>query len=65
VIVTDLTRELMAIRRETRRMLRAGYSIHETDWRIIRGLGHQNKVILDVKISADRKHVWVKVGEPV
>jgi len=64
MIVTALTRQLLAQRREYRRMTRGGYSIHETDWRIIRGLGHQHKVILDVKISADRRHVWVKVGEP-
>jgi hypothetical protein len=63
VIVTDLTRRALASRREARRMLAAGYRRHETDWEIHRG-GRHRDVILDAKVSADRKYVWTKIGAP-
>lgn len=59
--VTSVTRRVLAIRRETRRLLAQGYTKHETDWRIHRGC-NLDHFILDVRISADRKHVWVKTG---
>jgi hypothetical protein len=44
-------------------MERDGYQRCEPVWEIIRG-GDYNKVIVDVKIGVDRKHIWVKVGDP-
>ncbi len=61
--VTDVTRRALAVRREERTMASAGYRKHETDWEIIRGFNWDD-VIVDVKISADRRHVWTKLGKP-
>lgn len=63
MIVTKHTRRWLAIRRDRRRMEAAGYRLHEVDWEILRG-GRQTEVIIDVKISADGKHVWTKLGKP-
>ena len=60
--VTDLTRKCLAARREDRRMKRLGYTKHETDWTIHRGLGATHLVIVDAKISVDGKYVWTKIG---
>jgi hypothetical protein len=61
VKVTAFTRSALAVRRERRDLTKQGYTCHETEWEIIRGHRWQ-EVILDVRISADRKHVWVKTG---
>jgi hypothetical protein len=60
--VTKLTRERLAARREDRRMKQLGYTKHETDWTIHRGLGTTHLVIVDAKISVDGKYVWTKIG---
>lgn len=59
--VTDVTRRVLADKREEKRLRALGYRKHETDWEIVRGLGH-DKVIVDALISADRKHVWTLIG---
>jgi len=63
--VTKLTRSVLKQRREDRDLIAKGYRKHETDWSVIRGhgaiVGH---VIIDAKVSADRKHVWTLVGKP-
>jgi hypothetical protein len=56
-------RAIVRARQEREAMREAGYRRHETDWEIHRG-GAFGQVILDVKISADRKEVWTKVGYP-
>lgn len=62
MIVTDLTRSALAIRREDRRMKQAGYRKHETDWEIHRGhlIGQR---IADAKISVCGRYVWTKIGQ--
>ena len=59
--VTDLTRRVLADKREEKHLRALGYRKHETDWEIVRG-GQWDKAIVDVRISADRKHVWTLVG---
>jgi len=61
MIVTEFTKLSLKCRRERKEMERLGYRLHETDWEIIRG-GEWDKKIIDVKISADGKHVWTKIG---
>jgi hypothetical protein len=61
--VTEFTRGALAVRREARQLLAAGYRRHETDREIVRG-GRTREVILDAKISADRRYVWTKLGSP-
>lgn len=61
MITTDSQRRTLAFRREKRRMEAAGYRLHETDWEIHRG-GRWREVILDAKVSVDRKCVWTKIG---
>lgn len=63
MIVTELTRKALKARRERRRMLAAGYRLHETDWEIHRGY-RRDDVIIDVQISGDGKYVWTKLGKP-
>lgn len=60
--VTDVTRRLLADKREEKRLRALGYRKHETDWEIVRGHGQCDKVIVDARISADRKHVWTLIG---
>ena len=60
--MTDLTRRVLAARREERRMKALGYRKHETDWEIHRG-GRYDEVIVDAKISVCGKYVWTKLGE--
>lgn len=60
--VTEHTRRALAIRREARRMLAAGYRRHETDWEIHRGYRWRD-VIVDAKVSVDGKYVWTKIGQ--
>ncbi|MBY4947050.1 hypothetical protein K6V92_10510 [Cupriavidus respiraculi] len=62
MIVTDFTRQALAVRREDRRMKALGYRKHETDWEIHRGARY-NDVIVDAKISRCGKYVWTKLGE--
>jgi len=65
MIVTDFTRNVLASKREDRQMTKAGYRKQETDWEIHRGMAAFNgEVILDAKISLDRKYVWTKIGKP-
>ncbi len=61
MIVTDLTRRALAVRREHRRMLKAGFRRHETDWEIHRGMRY-NEVIVDAQISVCGKYVYTKLG---
>lgn len=61
MIVTEQTKKALALRREYRRMLEAGYRRHETDWEIVRGFRIRD-VIVDAVISCDGKHVWTKIG---
>jgi hypothetical protein len=61
--VTEFTRCALASRREARRMTAAGYRLCETDWEILRG-GKWDQVIVDAKVSVDRKYVWTKIGSP-
>lgn len=61
MILSELTKQLLASRREDRKMRAAGYRKHETDWEIHRG-GRYQDVIVDAKISVDRKYVWTKLG---
>lgn len=61
MIVTEFTRRALSARREERALTVQGYRRHETDWEIIRGF-RWREVIADVKISADGKHVWTKLG---
>lgn len=63
MIVTEWTKEALAVRRQARRLEAAGYRRHETDWEIIRG-DRYREVITAVEISADGKHVWIKLGLP-
>lgn len=63
MIVNELTRKVLEVRRERRRMLAAGYRLHETDWEIHRGF-RRDEVIIDVQISACGKYVWTKLGKP-
>lgn len=62
MIVTPLTRMVLASRREAKAMLAAGYRKHETDWEILRG-GRYDERIVDAKVSVDGKHVWTKLGK--
>ena len=63
--VTDRTRNILALRREHRRLTALGYRRHETDWEIHRGgAAIHDAVILDAKVSADGIHVYTLVGDP-
>jgi hypothetical protein len=59
--VTDQTRELLAFKRQERKLLAAGYRMHETDWEIHRGMRY-NERIVDVQISTDGKFVYTKLS---
>jgi hypothetical protein len=61
--VTQVTKDVLASRRQERRLLAAGYRKHETDWEILRGFRWRD-VIVDAVISVDGKHVWTKIGAP-
>lgn len=60
--VTEVTKSVLAVRKEIREMEAAGFRKHETDWEIHRG-GRWNERIVDVKISVDGKYVWTKLGK--
>lgn len=60
MLVNDLTRIVLRIRRENRRLSSLGYTKHETDWQLVRG-GKRDWRIVDAKVSADGKHVWTKI----
>lgn len=62
MIVTSLTRRILAIRRQERELTKLGYRRHETDWEIHRG-GRMGDVILDVRISACGLYVYTKLGK--
>ena len=59
--VTPRTRDLLAARREARKLQAQGYRRHETDWEIHRGARYRD-VIIDVQISVDGKYVWTLLG---
>lgn len=59
--VTKVTRQALAVRRERRKMEKAGYRRAETDWEIIRG-GRNSEVIVDAIVSVCGKYVYTKVG---
>lgn len=59
--VTDLTRRALAVRREHRRMLKAGFRRHETDWEIHRGMRHNEKIV-EAKVSVCGGYVYTKLG---
>ena len=60
--MTDWTREVLAYRREKRRMEAAGYKYHELDWRMHRG-GLMDHVIADVKIDSVGTGVWYRLAK--
>lgn len=60
--VTELTKHLLAFKREERMLVASGYKRHETDSEILRG-GSYDKIILDAKISMDGKYVYTKIGK--
>jgi len=60
VLMTAFTRSALAHRRERKRMESEGYFNVEVDWRLDRGLGMTHGRLIDVKIAADGKRVWVK-----
>lgn len=62
MVSTHRQRSMLAAKRENRKLTALGYRRHETDWEIVRG-GRQREVILDVKISHDRRHVWTLIGD--
>ena len=62
MIVTDLTRRALAVRREQKALEAQGYRRHETDWEIHRGFRYK-EVIVDAKISIDGKYVYTKLGQ--
>ncbi len=62
MLVTDLTRRVMAERKERRDLERQGYRAHETDWEILRG-ARTNEVIVDARISCCGKFVYTKLGK--
>jgi hypothetical protein len=62
MIVTQLTKDCLASRRETRRLEALGYRKHETDWEIHRGFLCTERII-DVKISVCGKYVWTKLSK--
>lgn len=61
--VTERTRLGLAVRKQKRDLEKEGYEQKEVDWRLQRGLGCHNWVILDVKISTCGKYVFIKTGE--
>lgn len=61
MIVTEATKQILAGRREIRRMKGEGYQLCEPDWKLIRG-GERDKIIVDIAISRDRQHIWFKTG---
>lgn len=63
MIVTDWTREALAVRREERRLKALGYRKHETDWEIHRGFRTRERIV-DVKVSIDGKYVRTLIGIP-
>ena len=61
--VSDLTRRVLANRRQHRELTNQGYRRHETDWEIHRGFAASaGNVILDAKVSACGLYVYTKVG---
>lgn len=60
VKMTRFSRDALAYRRERKKMESDGYFSAEVDWRLDRGLGTTHGHLLDVKIAADGKRVWVK-----
>lgn len=59
--VTEVTKRVLAARREQRAMTQAGYRKHETDWEILRG-SRFREVIVDARISVCGKYVYTKIG---
>lgn len=59
--VTAITRAVLAFRREERRLKAAGYVLREI---VAPHTSGRDRVIVDVQIACDRKHVWVKLEDP-
>lgn len=66
MMVTPLTRSVLAARRETRDLQRAGWEKVDDRggrlWELDRG-GRYMQVIKDVRISVTGKWLWVRIGE--
>lgn len=62
--VTDLTRRLLAFRREQRSMLAQGYKLVEVEWQFHRGATKYCKEgkVTDVKVCIDNQHLWIKTN---
>ncbi len=65
--VSELTRARLANQREERDMKKAGYEYLGEGggliWQIHRG-SRLGQIILDAKISNNRRFVWIKIGNP-
>lgn len=62
MLVTDITKSALAVRREKRDLERKGFRRHETDWEIHRGMRY-DEVIVEAKISVCGKYVFTKIGK--
>ncbi len=60
--VSDITKRVLAARREQRDLEQRGYRKHATDWEIHRGT-KTAYVITDAKISVCGKYVYTKITE--
>lgn len=61
MIVTSLTSETLAFRRETRNLQRGGFQrTTDFDWRLTHG-PLSDHVIAEVKIASDGKQVWYRL----
>ena len=65
--LTAFSRRALAIRREARDLPKQGWErVAENGgrlWELTRG-ARWGKVITDVRIAADGKSLWIKVGDP-
>lgn len=61
--VTALTKSALAVRREERKLSREGFRKHETDWEILRGGRHDERII-EARISVCGRYVYTKLGKP-
>ena len=61
MIVTELTRRALKIRREARELEAQGYRRHETDWEIHRGVRIGERIV-DARVSCCGLYVWTRLG---
>jgi hypothetical protein len=59
--VTEFTRRALVVRREIRDLKAAGWDHLEGPWQILRG-GRQREEIVEVRIDAQRKGLWVRTA---